>query len=108
MGFRFDRTSLIEEAALATYEQISGPDITKVANYTMASLGFTDITKEDNIFGGQANLQKQIGAVQHNYLQTGFRFRMQQPKTASNPMTYNYVGPRGAAFSRYVDQGYTY
>ncbi len=108
VGFRFDRSSTIDDPAGATFVQISGPDITNPASMTFPSVGFTDDKKRETLIGGQANLRHDLATSYPSYLQGGFRFRDQVPKVVSQPATYTYVGPGGAALGRFFDQSYTY
>ena len=108
VGFRFDRRPLMDDPAAATFQQINGPDITNPANMTFGALSFTDDQKEDRMFGGQANLRKDLTVQTQTYLQTGFRFRNQMPRLVSRPVAYAYVGPAGAQLARFIDRYYTY
>jgi iron complex outermembrane recepter protein len=109
VGFRFDRNLRDpRNPAGATFQQISGPDITNLANFNFPSLGFNHDTKEETIWGGQLNFRQNVETVVPSYLQTGLRFRRQEPQQFFTRPTYNYVGPRGAALTRYIDQSYTY
>ncbi|MBM3866233.1 MAG: TonB-dependent receptor [Verrucomicrobia bacterium] len=108
VGFRFDRGALLDDPAFATFVQISGRSITDPANLTFPSLGFTDDTKKERIFGGQANFRRPLAFATASYLKAGFRFRHQAPEVLAGPSTYNYVGPGGAQLGRFFDQSYTY
>ena len=70
-------------------------------------LTFEPIFKE-RIWGGQFNLKKTVDVAAPAYLQAGARFRRQEPQQFFERPTYNYVGARGAAIARFIDQSYTY
>ncbi len=108
VGFRYDRGALLDDPALATFVQISGRSITDPASITFPNLGFTDDTKKERVYGGQANFRKPLAFATSSYLKAGFRFRHQAPEVLASPSTYNYVGPGGAQLGRFFDQYYTY
>jgi len=108
VGFRFDRGATIHDPALATFVQISGPSITDPASMRFPNLGFTDDTKKERVYGGQANFRRPLALGKSTYLNTGFRFRHQAPEVLASPSTYNYIGPGGAQLGRFFDQSYTY
>ncbi|MBM3874912.1 MAG: TonB-dependent receptor [Verrucomicrobia bacterium] len=108
VGFRYDRGALLDDPALATFVQISGRNISDPANLTFAELGFTDDTKKERVYGGQANFKKPLAFATASYLKTGVRFRHQAPEVLAGPSTYRYVGPGGAQLSRFLDQYYSY
>ena len=109
VGFLFNRELPdSRNPAGATFQQISGPDITNPANFTFPSVGFNHDLKRETILGGQINLKKPLATSLPAYLQTGLRFRLQDPEQFFTRPSYNYVGPRGAALSRLIDQSYTY
>jgi iron complex outermembrane receptor protein len=108
VGFRFDRGATINDPALATFVQISGPSITDPASMRFPNLGFTDETKKESIFGGQANFRKPLAFGTSSFLKAGVRFRHQAPEVLASPATYTYVGPGGAQLGRFFDQYYTY
>ena len=108
VGFRFDRGALLDDPAFATFVQISGRSITDPANMTFPNLGFTDDTKKERIYGGQANFRRPLAFATASYLKAGFRFRHQAPEVLAGPSTYNYVGPGGSQLGRFFDQSYTY
>ena len=107
-GFRYDRGALIDDPGLATFVQISGPSITDPASLRFPSLGFTDDTKKEVVYGGQANFQRPLAFATSSYLKAGFRFRHQAPEVTARPVTHNYVGPGGAQLARFFDQSYNY
>ncbi|MES2693290.1 MAG: TonB-dependent receptor [Verrucomicrobiota bacterium] len=109
VGFRFNRDLPDpDNPAGATFQQISGPDITNAANFNFPSVGFNHDLKKETIWGGQLNFKQTLPTSLPVYVQTGLRFRIQDPEQFFTRPSYNYVGPRGAALARFVDQSYTY
>ena len=108
VGFRFDRAATADDPAGATFVQISGRDITNLANFTLPSVAFNEDRKEDRIIAGHLNVRKTLALPGAAYVQSGLRFRAQAPKQYFERPVYNYVGPAGAALTRFAEEDYTY
>jgi len=108
VGMRFDRSKLRSDYGSTTFTQISGPDIANPANLRLNAFSISDVSNEDRFFGGQVNVRKPFDLPVPAYIQTGLRFRSQDPTLTNRPITYNYVGPTGAAMARLVDTEYVY
>lgn len=108
VGFRFDRRPTAESPAGAVFQQISGPDITNIANFVLPSVSRNHDTKREHILGGQVNWRRSFELPVPSYFQTGLRGRYQEPKQKFDRPAYNYTGPGGSALARFLDPDYTY
>ena len=91
VGFRFDHSNE-KRGSVATWEQISGPDILDSANFDFDSYSFNQDSKRDEIFGVMANLRKSLNTEVPTYIKTGFRYREQKPFRLLDRRPYAYTG----------------
>lgn len=98
VGFRFDRSNP-ERGNLASFTQISGPDIRDPAlrNFSTYSVILDEL--EDRIFGAQLNFRKDFDLAAPTYIKTGFRMRAQKPDFHINRTNYAYSGPNKVQFA---------
>lgn len=118
-GFRFDR-DVGGSNALASYEQISGPDIYDIENRIFTSLDTQDDLKSDRILGAQVNLRKNFDLPVPTYAKFGLRARSQEVEQRFGRGFFDYVGPDQRAgrnpasgvnddnLGRFVDREYDY
>ena len=118
VGFRFDRDTPGTHA-LASFEQISGPDIYDVNNRTQ-NVDTNDDVKTDEIWGAQVNLKKDLAFPAPTYVKVGGRARGQEVVQRFGRGNFTYVGRDRVAgrnpatgvndddLRRFVDQGYGY
>ena len=119
VGFRFNRDTPGSKA-LASYEQISGPDIYDINYRTLPSLDTTDDQKTDRLVGAQLNFRKSFDLAVPAYVKMGLRTRAQEIVQRFSRGAYSYRGPDGVAgrnaatglnddnLQRFVDRGYGY
>ncbi|MDO8540282.1 MAG: TonB-dependent receptor [Opitutaceae bacterium] len=119
VGFRFDRDTPGSNA-LASYTQISGPDIYDIDNRILTSVNTNDDVKTDRIWGAQVNLKKNFAFVAPTYAKIGLRARGQDVIQRFGRGFFSFRGPDGVAgrnpatgvnddnLTQFVDQGYGY
>jgi TonB-dependent receptor len=119
VGFRFDR-NVGDSNALASYEQISGPDFHDIDNRIFTSLNTQDDVKTDRIWGAQVNLRKDFELPAPTYAKIGLRARGQDVTQRFGRGFFTYLGPDGVAgrnpatginddnLERFVDHEYDY
>src|SRR5690606_6042787 len=77
----------------ATWEQISGPDVRDVANWSFNNLSINRDRQRDEIFGAQMNFRKSFDLAAPAYIKTGLRYRAQEPRQYFNRNGNAYIGP---------------
>jgi TonB-dependent receptor len=92
VGFRFDR-NVGDTNALATYEQLSGPDIRDINHRVFTSLDSQDDVKTDRIWGAQVNFRKDIDLPVPTFIKTGLRVRGQEVTQRFDRDFFTYAGP---------------
>jgi iron complex outermembrane recepter protein len=119
VGFRFNRDTPGSNA-LASYEQISGPDVYDIRNRTLSSLDTTDDMKTDRLLGAQLNFRKNFELAAPAYVKMGLRARAQNIVQRFSHGAFSYRGPDGVAgrnpatgsnddnLERFIDHGYGY
>lgn len=119
VGFRFDR-EVGGSNALASWEQISGPDIYDINQRIFTSLDTNDDVKNDRIWGTQVNFRKNFDLPAPTYAKVGLRARGQDVNQRLGRGFFSYRGPDGVAgrnpatrinddnLERFVDRGYDY
>lgn len=97
VGFRYDQTNP-KWQSMATWTQISGPDIYDPANWSWSNFSVNRDRQRDDIFGLQANLRKNFNTAAPAYIKTGFRYRKQEPTQFLDRWPYSYTGSNLATF----------
>lgn len=98
VGFRFDRSEP-RRGELATFTQISGPDIRDPNNRNLSSVAVNRDTKKDRVFGAQLNFRQDFDLPVPTYLKTGVRMRSQKPEQFFDRFSYAYSGPNSVPFA---------
>lgn len=97
VGFRFDRSDE-RLGEVATWEQISGPEIRDPANFNFSNISLNQDSKQDEILGLLGNLRKSLNMEVPTYFKTGFRYREQKPFRLLDRRPYAYNGPNMEQF----------
>lgn len=98
VGFRFDRSNP-QRGNLATFTQISGPDVRDPANRNFNTLSINQDVKRDRILGAQVNYRHNFDLPAPTYMKTGFRMRSQKPEQFFNRTNFSYTGPNKVQFA---------